>query len=59
MVYASGSTPSRTRLYQMGITKYFNEMENDFYLYGQKGRDFMEFVPGINYEGFLALRKIN
>ena len=33
-VYASGSTKSRTRLYRMGITKYYDQMESDFYLYG-------------------------
>jgi hypothetical protein len=59
MVYASGSTPSRTRLYQMGITKYFHEMDQDFNLFGQKGKNFIKFEAGINYEGFLAMRKIN
>ena len=29
-VYATGSTKSRTRLYRMGINKYFNEVEKDF-----------------------------
>jgi len=33
-VYASGSTKSRTRLYRMGITKYYDQMKADFYLYG-------------------------
>ena len=31
-VYASGSSISKTRLYRMGITKYYKEMTNDFYL---------------------------
>lgn len=34
-VYATGSTKARTRLYRMGITKYYNEIVEDFYLYGQ------------------------
>ena len=29
-VYATGSTKSRTRLYRMGITKYFDEVKQDF-----------------------------
>lgn len=32
-VYATGSTQSRTRLYRMGISKYYHEMIKDFYLY--------------------------
>jgi len=56
-VYASGSTKARTRLYRMGITKYFDQMKKDFYLYGQIGDEFPEFEIGIDYEGFLAQRK--
>ena len=56
-VYASGSTKARTRLYRMGITKYFEEMQQDFYLYGQVGDDYVDFEPGVNYDGFLAQRK--
>lgn len=33
LVYATGSTPSRTRLYRRGITKYYNEMVIDFQLF--------------------------
>ena len=33
-VYATGSTKSRTRLYRMGISKYYDEIEKDFYLFG-------------------------
>lgn len=33
-VYATGSTKSRTRLYRMGITRFYDEMKKDFYLYG-------------------------
>lgn len=31
-VYATGSTKARTRLYRMGITRFHDEMQNDFYL---------------------------
>jgi hypothetical protein len=33
-VYATGSTKSRTRLYRMGISKYYVEIVKDFYLFG-------------------------
>jgi hypothetical protein len=57
-IYASGSTKARTRLYRIGIAKYFGEMKNDFYLYGQIGDDFVEFEIGKDYDGFLAQRKM-
>ncbi len=56
-VYATGSTKARTRLYRMGLTKFFQEMQNDFYLYGQVGDDFPIFEIGKDYDGFLAQRK--
>ncbi len=58
-VYASGSTKARTRLYRMGITKYLEQMQQDFYLYGQIGEDFIDFEPGVEYDGFLAQRKFS
>ena len=39
-VYATGSTLARTRLYRLGISKYFEELAADFQLYGQIGDDF-------------------
>ncbi len=30
LIYLKGSTHSRTRLYQMGITKYWTEISKDF-----------------------------
>lgn len=51
-VYASGSTKARTRLYRMGITRYYEEMMQDFYLYGQTGNEFHPFGTGKDYEGF-------
>jgi hypothetical protein len=58
-VYATGSTKSRTRLYRMGIAKFYDEMSEDFYVYGQIGDDYFKFEPEINYDGFLAQRKFN
>ena len=56
-VYATGSTKARTRLYRMGITKFYKEMQTDFYLYGQLGDDYPEFKLDKEYDGFLAQRK--
>ena len=57
LVYATGSTPARTRLYRMGITKFYNEIQNDFYLYGQIGEKLYVFKVGKEYDGFLAQQK--
>ncbi len=56
-VYATGSTPARTRLYRMGITRFYDEMIQDFNLYGRIAKEFYEFEIGVEYEGFLAQRK--
>lgn len=57
IIYATGSTPGRTRLYRMGITKFYDEIQNDFYLYGQIGDKLYPFETGKEYEGFAAQRK--
>jgi hypothetical protein len=52
-----GQTKSRTRLYQMGINKYLDEISLSYQVKGiAKGRP-EEFRPGKNYERFV-LRKI-
>lgn len=56
-VYATGSTPARTRLYRMGITRFYKEILQDFELYGQVGDAFYAFEIGKEYTGFLAVRK--
>jgi len=57
-VYATGSTKARTRLYRMGITRFHDEMQNDFYLYGQIGDSYLEFELDKEYDGFLAQKDI-
>lgn len=56
-VYATGSTRSRTRLYRMGLTKYLEEIQEDFELYGQKEGEWQPFEKGVEYEAFLVQRK--
>jgi len=57
LVYATGSTKSRTRLYRMGITKYFEEGKRDFEIYGEIIDSWEEFKRDVDYEAFLVKRK--
>ncbi len=57
LVYATGSTPARTRLYRIGINKFYHDIQNDFYLHGQIGDKLYPFEVGKEYEGFVAQRK--
>ncbi len=59
MVYAKGSTPSRTRLYQMGISGNWKEIEPLLTVFGFKNGKWQPFEKNINYQAFLALRKKN
>jgi hypothetical protein len=56
-VYITGSTDVRTRLYRIGISKYYNELINDFHIYGLINNEFKNFNFGVKYEGFLAQKK--
>lgn len=56
-IYAEGSTPSRTRLYQMNIVKYFDLVEKDFELQCLLNQEWEDFRPNINYEAFVIKRK--
>lgn len=57
MVYARGSTSARTRLYQMGISSNWNEIEPILMIYGFINGKWQSFEKNINYEAFLAVRK--
>lgn len=39
LVYATGSTAARTRLYRMGINKYYDIVKEDFKIFGQTQSD--------------------
>ncbi len=58
-VLATGSTKSRTRLYRMGITKYFDEIQKNYHIYGLRNEEWENFEKKIDYEAFLAKRKNN
>lgn len=59
MVYATGSTKARTRLYRMGITKYLDEIKEDFEVYGEVENGWEEFRKDVEYEAFLVKLKDN
>lgn len=58
LVYAEGSTPARTRLYQMGIAANWEEINLLLYVYGLEGnKGWQPFCRKVNYRAFLATRK--
>ncbi len=56
-VFATGSTRSRTRLYQMSINKHLHEIIKNFEVYGLVNDEWQTFRSGIMYEAFLIKRK--
>jgi ribonucleotide monophosphatase NagD (HAD superfamily) len=57
-IYVIGSTPARTRLYQMQINKYLDEIAIDFEVFGViEHEQLVPFGPGIKYLSFIARRK--
>ena len=57
IIYTEGSTPARTRLYQMGIASNLEEISKDFEIEGYIHDAWEPFQKGHNYEAFLARRK--
>lgn len=56
-VYLSGSTASRTRLYQININKFHDHISRDFIIYGELEQGFERFKKGVNYQGFFIIKK--
>jgi hypothetical protein len=56
-VYATGSTKARTRLYRMGISRFLNEINEDFEILGEISDNWETFKLDVEYEGFLVRRK--
>jgi hypothetical protein len=58
LIYVKGSTHSRTRLYQIGITKNWSEISQLFYVYGYTNDNKWQlFLKNVNYKAFMVLRK--
>ena len=53
-IYASGSTAARTRLYQMGISRFLNDIDDSLEIYGQIANQWHPFKRNQTYAAFLA-----
>lgn len=56
-IYATGSTKARTRLYRMGISRFIDDVSQDFEILGELNDDWEKFKHNIEYAGFLVRRK--
>lgn len=57
LIYTEGSTPARTRLYQMAIANNLEEISENFEIEGYISRIWEPFQKARNYEAFLVKRK--
>jgi hypothetical protein len=55
-IYARGSTPSRTRLYRICITKYWGNITIQFTILGLQNNEWQEFMQNTPYNAFLGTR---
>lgn len=59
MVFATGSTKARTRLYRIGITNNIEEIKEDFEVFGLVSENHWQpFQKGVEFEAFLVKRKM-
>lgn len=56
-IFAKGSTVVRTRVYQIGISLFFEEIANHYRIMGYVDNQWELFEKGINYESFLLSKK--
>lgn len=56
-VFAMGSTPARTRLYQIGLNRFYTQVVEDFDLYGFQGTEWLSFQPNASYDAFVVQLK--
>ena len=58
LVHIKGSTPSRTRLYQIGITNNWIEISQRFSVFGYTtDNQWQLFLKNVNYNAFMVYRK--
>jgi hypothetical protein len=56
-IYIQGSTPARTRLYRMAISRNFELLNRDFTIYGIFESIMFDYVDNMEYEAFLVTKK--
>ena len=57
MILVKGSTESRTRLYRIGISNNFEEINQNFVVLGYREETWQPFNKNTDYEAFLIERK--
>lgn len=57
-IFATGSTPARTRLYRIGISKNFDEIVSAFEIWGYLEGKWVPFETNLNFKAFMIIRKI-
>lgn len=57
-VFIMGTTHARTRRYQMGINKFWTQINPIFEIFGLKNEKWEYFSQGKNYHAFLGRRKV-
>jgi hypothetical protein len=56
-IYLKGSTPARTRMYQMEIKRFWSEISALFIVYGYANNEWQLFLKNSQYDAFMILRK--
>jgi hypothetical protein len=56
-LYFEGNTLAKTRLYQIAISRVYNELESDLVVYGMKDSIWHRYEPNISFESFLVEKK--
>ncbi len=57
MVFATGSTKARTRLYRIGISNNLAEIQKDFDVYGLVDNGWQQFDKKTEFRAFLVTKK--
>jgi hypothetical protein len=57
MIFVTGSTRTRTRLYRMGISNNIEAIKVDFEVFGLVDDKWLAFKKGVEFEAFLVKRK--
>jgi len=57
MVFATGSTKARTRLYRIGISNHLAEIQKDFNVYGLINEHWQPFQKQMEFDAFLVIKK--
>jgi hypothetical protein len=57
IILITGSTSSRTRLYQIRIAGFLSQVTQQFEILGELGKEWLPFRVGVNYKRFLVFKK--